>query len=213
MKDLKRLDPLYEVYNAGDNNYIGIGSVGYAQTFTVGAVGHTVSSIKLLLYRVGSPGTITVSIRATDVNGHPTGADLTSGVTDGNTLPTATLEWREILLTEYTLSANTKYAIVVRAPSGNPTNYPKWRCVSPSPTYDGGNCEQSLNSGGSWTSTTTIDCMFEVWGNLFAGAHNVTLVSSPIGVPFIQPVGITPFAVQVGDGGLITVECPSEIEV
>ena len=91
---------LYENYNTGDDAALGIyGAIWAAQTFTVGAAGHTITSVKLLLYRYGSPGTVTVSIRATDGNGHPTGSDLTSGTTDGNTLPTGSpSELREITL-------------------------------------------------------------------------------------------------------------------
>jgi len=108
----------FEYYNTGDDS-VGMAYSNYwvAQTFTVGATGHTVTSVKLLLCRAGSPGTVTVSIRATDGT-HPTGTDLTSGTIDGNSLTTNSAgAWYEIVLTEYPLSANTKYAIVVQAPS------------------------------------------------------------------------------------------------
>ena len=117
-----------EFYNTGDDNYWDIFSSHWeAQTFTVGAAAHTITSVKLKLYRVGSPGTIIVSIKDTNGQGHPTGADLTSGTTNGNTLPTGSpYEWREITFTtEYVPSWNTKYAIVVRG--GTPSNNVMWR--------------------------------------------------------------------------------------
>jgi len=158
---------LYEYYNTGDNDYwVAYDQYWQAQTFTVGATGHTVNLVKLKLYRYGSsPGTVTVSIRATDGT-HPTGADLTSGTIDGDSL-TDVLPglWYEIALTGYTLSANTKYAIVVRAPNGDESNYVSWRAYSYSPTYDGGNWERSIDSGGTWITETYSDLMFEVWGN------------------------------------------------
>jgi hypothetical protein len=160
----------YEYYNTGDDNYWDTiwSSKWQAQTFTVGATAHTITSVKLLLYRTGNPGTITVSIRATDGSGHPTGSDLTSGTTDGNTLPTGSpYEWREITLTEYTLSANTKYAIVVHC-VGAYNNWFMWRTDASSPTYSGGNVEWSSNSGSSWNAVSTDDNMFEVWGNSLA---------------------------------------------
>ena len=81
---------LYEYYNTGDDSGQSVyGSNWYAQTFTP-SIAHTITSVKLLLYRSGSPGTVTVSIRATDGSGHPIGPDLCSGTTDGSTLPTAT---------------------------------------------------------------------------------------------------------------------------
>ena len=157
--------PRYEYYNTGDDGSDWIRDVYWdAQTFTVGADGHTVTSIKLLLYREGSPGTVTVSIRATDVDGHPTGADLTVGTIDGNTIGPTTAAWYEIALTEYMLSANTKYAIVVRLLIGDSLHTVAWRHDGTSPTYADGNNEYSSDSGDTWTSNTAKDRMFEVWG-------------------------------------------------
>ena len=157
---------LYEYYNTGDD----VAAGGYlnhwrAQTFTP-QVAHKIASVKLKLYRTGSPGTVTVGIRATDVDGHPTGADLCSGTTNGNTLTTDTAgEWRGITLgAGYNLSASTKYAIVVRATSGDIDNRFYWRADNSSPSYSGGNHEYSSNSGSSWDTVTTADCMFEEWG-------------------------------------------------
>lgn len=157
---------LYEYYNTGDIGSADIyGAVWRGQTFTP-STAHKITSVKLLLFRSGSPGTVTVSIRATDVNGHPTGADLCSGTTDGNTLPTASpYEWREITLgAGYDLVASTQYAIVVRATSGDASNILWWRVDSPSPTYAGGCSETSTDSGVTWESYTPWDFMFEDWG-------------------------------------------------
>ena len=79
---------VYEYYNTSDTSVASIwGDIWDAQTFTP-SVAHTVTSVKLRLYRIGNgPGNITVGIRATDVDGLPTGSDLCSGTTDGNTLP------------------------------------------------------------------------------------------------------------------------------
>jgi len=172
---------LYEYYNTGDDyTSTAIHSIfWWAQTFTVGAEPHTVTSVKLKLLRAGNPGTITVSIRASDGSGHPTGGDLTSGTTDGNTLPTGSpYEWREISLTEYALQANTKYAIVVRALNGNSSNSLKWRADSSAPAYIDGCCETSSDSGSSWTSYTGLDMMFEVWGNATGGPTMVYVTDS-----------------------------------
>jgi hypothetical protein len=157
---------LYEYYNTGGNSFTAIygWQIWKAQTFTVGAVGHTVTSVKLKLFRSENPGTFTVSIRATDGSGHPMGSDLTSGSMNGNSLITSTLgAWYEIVLTELSLSANTKYAIVVRVPSGDTDNNVHWKLDSTSPTYVEGNEETSNNEGGTWSSDTGSDFMFEVW--------------------------------------------------
>ncbi len=163
---------LYEYYNTGDDGVLLLqtGTWG-AQTFTVGSSQHIVTSVKLLLYRVGTtPGTLTVSIRATS-GGVPTGADLCSGTTDGSTLPTSTSpEWREITFTsQYTLSAGTAYAIVARTNLGSIG----WRTDDTSPSYSGGTACSSSDSGLSW-STSAKDRMFEVWTSAHAISASAT---------------------------------------
>ena len=155
-------ETLYEYYNTGDAYQTDIrGTFWRGQTFTP-SIGHKIGSVKLKLYREGYPGTMTVSIRAT--NGSiPVGSDLCSGMTNANTLPTwPTIEWREILFSSgYSLSAGIKYAIVARVPDGNISNRVYWREVLSSPTYTGGNYVNSLNGGSSWSGLTSIDLMFE----------------------------------------------------
>jgi len=156
----------FEYYNTDDDAYGQIYSSSWrAQTFTP-SNNHKITSVKLLLYRSGSPGTVTVSIRATDGSGHPTGGDLCSGTTNGNTLTTNTNgEWREITLGDgYSLSGSTKYAIVVRALDGDGDNCLRWRVDSTSASYSGGNDEYSNDSGSSWDNSPGHDFMFEEWG-------------------------------------------------
>ena len=155
----------YEYYNTGDDDRrILFGTWWRAQTFTPDTA-HTVTSVKMLLYRTGTPGTITVSIRATSA-GLPTGGDLCSGTTDGDTLTTSTAgEWREISLgAGYSLSASTMYAIVVRALDGSAFASIRLRVDETSPTYTGGTDCYSTNSGSSWTIVFGTDLMFEEWG-------------------------------------------------
>jgi len=156
----------YEYYIVNDDEDRGAYGVQWrAQTFTP-SVAHKITSVKLLLFRTNSPGTLTVGIRATDGNGHPTGGDLCSGTTDADTLPTASpYEWREITLGDgYALSADTKYAIVCRAIDGDGNNQVRWRDDETDPTYAGGIKEISANSGVDWTAQTDRDHMFEEWG-------------------------------------------------
>ena len=196
---------LYEYHNTGDNSAGSFwGNVWYAQTFTVGATSHTVTSVKLKLARKGSPGIVTVSIRATS-GLLPTGADLTSGTINGNSLIswTSGSAWYEIALTSYALSANTKYAIVVRAPNGDSNNCLFWRTGGSSPTYAGGNFVYSTNGGGSWGSSTS-DQMFEVWGNPPPSQYYLTVNSdhdTPIGSGWYD-AGTTAYAKLLN--GLVT---------
>ena len=159
-----------EYYITGDDANLEIlAATWWYQTFTPLA-SHNLTSVKLLLYRIGSPGTVTASIRTTDVNGKPTGNDLCSGTINGNTLTTDNAgDWYEITQgAGYNVVAGTKYAIVVRAPSGDASNMLVWRWDSTSATYTGGNAGKSENSGSTWTGYSFADCMFEEWGTTFA---------------------------------------------
>jgi len=135
-----------------------------AQTFTVGTSQHTITSVKIKAYKAGTAGIITLGIRAVDENGKPTGSDLTSGTVDGNTFTTNTAgAGYEISVTEYTLSANTKYAIVIRQPNTD-AGYIVLLKDSTSPSYTGGTMMFSSDSGVTWT-VYNFDDMFEIWGN------------------------------------------------
>lgn len=135
------------------------------QTFTP-SVTHEINSVKLKLYRIGNPGTFTVSLRATSV-GNPTGADLVYCDYAGNSLSTNTsgvdtlIEFNEGL----TVNATTRYAIVLRAIAGNyPDNRVGFKSNS-TDTYAGGDRKYSSNSGSSWTATGK-DIYFEEWSGL-----------------------------------------------
>ena len=157
---------LYEYYNTGyDWTEAFYDEEWLTQTFTPQAT-HTITSVKLMIYRSGSPGTITVGIRATDVNGKPTEDDLCSGTTNGNTLTTSSPgEWREITLGDgYQLQASTKYAIVIRITGGSGVNCVTWSEDKSSPTYTGGSVGQSFDYGVSWQLDGAMDFMFEEWG-------------------------------------------------
>lgn len=153
----------YEYYILGDDQGDSFyGARWYAQTFTP-SVSHIITSVKILITRYLSPGTLTVSIRATS-GGFPTGGDLVSGTTNGNTVTlNPQYEWREIFLgAGYKLNAGTQYAIVFGT-GGNSSNFLVFRYDLTAPTYSGGDVYRSLNSGGSWTFMGW-DAMFEEWG-------------------------------------------------
>lgn len=156
----------YQYYNTGADEYWGVNyNDWYAQSFTP-AIAHKITSVKLLLHRRNFPGGIDVSIRATDVNGHPTGGDLCAGITNGNTLPELPgTEWREITLgAGANLAAGTKYVIFVRALGASGVNWLQWHLDRTAPTYVGGCFVESTDAGVSWSNDTDKDFMFEEWG-------------------------------------------------
>jgi hypothetical protein len=169
----------YDYYIYGDDGEVAAGGgLWRAQTFTADA-NYTATGVKLRLWRYGLPGTVTASLRATS-GGEPTGGDLASGTTDGNSLTTAQAgEWREITFgSGQALTSGTTYAIVVRATAGDWANLAEWRYDSSSPSYSGGSYGHSSDSGSSWTMNSSADCMFEVIAQAQDNSSNITLTSS-----------------------------------
>jgi len=162
---------LWEYCNTGDNGYYDLwGPNWISMTFTVVSAAHSITSVKMKGGRRGTPGTLTLSIRNTDVDGKPTGGDLTSGAVSANgwNFVPNTYAWYEISVTEYILSLNTKYAIVVRCPAGTDNNNEaRWRFNGSNPYVDGGSV-WSPDSGSTWNLASANDCMFEVWGRVLA---------------------------------------------
>ena len=138
----------------------------FSQTFTTSEA-YYITSVRLQIYRVGDPGTLTVSIRDTSA-GVPTGGDRTSGTINANTITTsATGGWYEIeFSSQYPLQSDTQYAIVVRAVAGDSDNRVCWRFVSTGGTYANGTYVWSVNSGIGWTTNSAHDFMFSTWGEV-----------------------------------------------
>ena len=155
-----------DYYSTGDDAAVDIyGANWYAQTFTTSEA-YSISSVRLKIYRLGEPGTATVSIRETDDGGDPTGGDLCSGTINANTITTDTSGgWYEVeFSSNYDLEASTQYAVIVRAVAGDSSNYVGWRYDSTGTLADG-NYEASTNGGMSWTANTSYDFMFSTWGD------------------------------------------------
>lgn len=157
---------LYEYYNASwfdklhpaNDNWV-------AQTFT--ATGdHSVTNVKLKLKRPlaggDNPGTLYLLIKAVNSNGLPTGATLSSGTSDGNTLTKDEQgEWRSFAMSSCTLENGGKYALILyNGPGYDPVN---WFVDAPDP-YAGGNALESNNGGTTWIVRNDFDMNFEVWG-------------------------------------------------
>ena len=170
----------YEWYNPStDNNYFLDTTYLIGQTFTIGTTGtnenFNLSSIKLRLFRLGSPGTLTFAIRAVDGSGLPTGSDLSTGTTNGNTLSDniETADLREITMSSYTLQASTKYAIIAKAQTLNfDVDMGFWLALTTSPSYTGG---AYVFYESNWDQDTEIDFEFEVWGGTGAAGTNIII--------------------------------------
>ena len=148
-------------YTAGEDGVKSLGAANWeSQTFTTTQAGLR-RHIVLKLYRSTGywPGTVTVSIKAADGSGHPTGVDLCSVTFDGNYLTDVSpgVYYKIPFTIISSLAAATKYAAVVRSTAAGLN----WRADVSSPAYAGGNREYSSNSGSTWTTDNAADFMFE----------------------------------------------------
>jgi hypothetical protein len=152
----------YESNIFGDDNQkdIGSASIWEAQAFTP-AVSHAIRFVWLKLYGTVTGMIITVSIKAVDGSGHPTGPDLCSANLSEINFASPGRYYKFTFSSPAQLSAGTQYALVVRHGGGFTLS---WRCDASSPTYLGGKREYSSNAGTTWTSDVAADFLFEEWG-------------------------------------------------
>lgn len=168
-----RAATLYE-YNTTYTEHAGAayGDVWYGQSFTVGTVGsnedHVITSVKLRLYRTGSPGNINVHIRATS-SGLPTGETLCSGSFDGNSIIAQSFPgpglWYEISLGDGALlSASTQYCILLECTGSEiSADRVNWLMQSPG-TSNGGTSLSSNDDDVTWGTGPATDQTFRVYG-------------------------------------------------
>lgn len=170
---------LYETFTTGGNSDSAhIYGVNWeAQTFTVGTSSHTISEVSLSLKRSGAtPGTVTVSIRATSSD-VPAGADLTSATFNGNSLTTSYTTQLFIFTSPVNVNASTEYSIVVRAIAGDSSNYILWQENSAGGLSNGTDAN-STDSGSTWTKNATPDNLFSIYGDPDLALNNVAVFNN-----------------------------------
>lgn len=136
---------------------------------------YSLSQVKLLVYRVGSPGTITVTVRATTTYGgvtqyYPTGADLLTPKTfDGDAVTASTDgEWVTITFVDTAaLTSGTKYAIEVSAASADAANYLMVKHDAGIASWTG-NYASSSNGGASYSVLGLYGINYEAYDNVSA---------------------------------------------
>jgi len=130
-------------YTGGDNTEEDVmGEWLWGQTFTASG-GYDMTGARFRLLREGSPGTLTLHMRATS-GGFPTGADLATGTINANTFTTdAGGQFEEIAFAaDYTVVTDTVYVLYLDDNAGDSSNLVQWREDS-SGNYAGGNVIES----------------------------------------------------------------------
>ena len=185
-----------EWYDVGDDSSnIFWTSEWAAQTFTPrNAINITAISIKV--FRTGSPGTLYVSIVKTDALGLPTSAEVSSGTIDANTFSSSSPgTWKNITMTEATLSKDKIYAIVLHI-GGGVADWVAWRCDRSSASYPRGLYAESGDAGISWISYSDSDFMFIVYGYVVvpppeeAEFTGISLANIPIQLSLVLGVDV-----------------------
>lgn len=167
---------------------------GWWQGFTFTAESnHTVTSMEIMMFRRGSPGTATVSIWNTDVDGLPTGSALASATFDGNSLPEglSNAVWQEIIFTSpCTVHNGSEYAILLIAHGNNWEDAVCMRVDNSSPTYTGG-CQLWKYGSDDWeVSGCDSDSLFRVYGEVALGGEAYSLNKASILAPWLAALVI-----------------------
>ncbi|HEV8369321.1 MAG TPA: Ig-like domain repeat protein [Pyrinomonadaceae bacterium] len=171
------------------NNGFAFTSTSWAgQTFTPAVTG-SLSRVDLDLFCSGCTGTapnLTISIRATSGNpAEPTGADLAVATIPGFNSGAGGY-FSANFSTPATLTAGTKYAVIIRATANPSAGTYAYVCSCSSPNsnpYAAGQRVTSNNSGTTWTADNTaggrdlgfiayMKTGFSPSGNLISGAHD-----------------------------------------
>lgn len=115
------------------------------------------------MYRVGSPGTVTVSLFSS-AGGDPD-SSLASGTFDGDAVTDSTDgEWVTVILSAgVDITNSTVYAVVLNDASSSGGNYIAWR-IDTANGYAGGLYKWTGDSGSTWNDAATDDLMFEILG-------------------------------------------------
>jgi len=154
------------INTGGDANSVRVCSDNVlAETFTSNnTIVHTITSIKLHLKRVGSPGVVKVAIKAVDTaTSLPTGADLSYGLLNGNDFSTSYGYWEFFMTPVKAFPLNTQYAITVKASSSEETNYIMWHNDSGGDGSATTLGSHSIDGTVTWVADAA-DYLFEVWG-------------------------------------------------
>jgi len=156
----------YETQLINDGNWMSAYDTRWIAYFFQAESTHNVTKIYLYMTRKGYPGTVTVSLYPNEGTGNfkPVigGGALTSGTTDGNTLPTSGGEWREFSVTSYSLTSGTWYSIVIKASGGDTSNYASWWGTNENVAPDQWR-HTSPDSGTNWYSGA-FDLTYKIYG-------------------------------------------------
>lgn len=153
---------LREYYDTGGDTptYI-YGDNCYAQTWTTTSA-YNLGQVELYIWKTGSPTWALYVMIYETADGKPSNWLKTYSLPSSSCPSSPT--WFNFTYTPFSLSASTKYAIVLKIQSGGDvSNCYNWEFDTGSSTYTGGDYGYSSDGGTTWTMTDGKDFMFKTY--------------------------------------------------
>jgi hypothetical protein len=169
------IDPLFDSYgtNGNSNGSFPDDTLWFGQTFTASA-NYCITDIGLRIWKAGTPGSTTISIRATS-GGIPTGSNLASIKINSTLFSTSESEASSTFTIPYNLTNGVMYAIVGTENSTPASgNYILVDWYNPG-SYASGTRLWSTDDV-TWTADSVRDFTFRTWGT--AGTCPVSSIIS-----------------------------------
>ncbi len=164
----------YASYNGSADFNSSIYNANWSAQSFLSNVSIPFTTVGLRLYRIGTPGNLTVGIYSADANGKPTGSSLSSGLYNADTLTLVATGQNVTVNMTHTVGAAGNFAVVLSALTGSPGNSVEWLMDSTTPVFLNGLASFSNDSGGNWSINSSLDGIFNVSG--FPSYYNISEV-------------------------------------
>ncbi|RJQ32214.1 MAG: hypothetical protein C4562_04065 [Actinobacteria bacterium] len=128
-----------------------------AQSFTPTTTA-SYTSVSIYSRKIGTPGTITAEIYATDSNGYPTGNAIATSINIDASSWSTGYEWHSIEISKVQLNNGVKYVLWIKGTGTDSSNCVAWGRDSTDPSYAGGN----MVGADPWVNYTDYDQLFKI---------------------------------------------------
>ena len=162
----------YASYNGSVDNNSSIYNANWTSQSFLSNVSVPFTNASFLLYRIGTPGTLAVNVYQADDNGKPTGASLSSGSYNADTLTTDTGGETITVSLTHSVGPAGNLSVVLSAAAGSLGNSVEWLMDSTTPVFLNGVVATTNDSGGNWTVNSSLDAIFNVSG--FPSYYNIS---------------------------------------
>ena len=168
-------DPRDQQRSFSDTTWISqvfqVGSVGVSEDFVIKNF-----SVVITYTLMGSNGTLEAILRPTsNLANYPNNGstNYSTGSFNVSGKQTATVEWVNISMSDYTLIAGENYSISIGLKAGEDNEGVQGVGTDTTGGYAGGALYQSIDSGEAWSIIATDDVLFEIWGSTVEAGDSI----------------------------------------